>query len=265
MKRKTGKAYFNEQWKEMTGRLKAFIKNGDQEELHQFRVQVKKLRAMLTLLDSPSAKRKLSRDFKPVRRIFQHCGNVRNAYINLQLGVRYKLQNQEFIDKQLYTIENGTIEIKEQGKEYLKIIKSVHNKLESDLTAISDKEINEFYKAQLEQISGALADLQFNDELHDCRKRIKTLVYNRKIANDALDGKLPINTDYLDKLQSNIGDWHDNILAIGLFSSPEVDDKPVVTKLKQQNTRLKKSIVLLSGDFWKKALPVDEPAVEKQD
>lgn len=265
MKKKTGKAYFNEQWGVMTSHLKAFIKNSDQEDLHQFRVQVKKLRAMLTLLDSVSPKYKLSKDFKPVRKIFKHCGDVRNAYINLQLGVRYKLNNQEFIDKQLYTIENGTYEIKEQGKAYLKIIESAHKEIEDNLITISDAEINEFYKTLLEQIAASLTDLQFNDGLHNCRKAIKTLIYNRKIAQKALDGKLQVNIDYLDKLQGSIGDWHDNILAIELFSSPEVDDKPVVTKLKRQNTRLKKSIANLAKNFWKKATLFNEPDTEKQD
>jgi CHAD domain-containing protein len=265
MKKKTGKAYFNEQWKEMTSRLKAFIKNGDQEELHQFRVQVKKLRALLTLLDSVSAKNKLSKDFRPVRKIFKHCGDIRNAYINLQLGVRYQFKNQGFIDKQLYIIENGTFEIKKQGKAYLKIMKQTHDTLEKDLVSVSDNEINEFYKTQLEQIARALTDLQFNDDLHGCRKQIKNLLYNRKIAGKALEGKLQVNNDYLDKLQGSIGDWHDNILAIELFSSPEVDDKPVVTKLKRQNTRLKKSIAVLSKNFWKRATLFNVPVIEKQD
>jgi len=47
MKRKKEKIYFNDQWKGMTDHLKKFIESGEQEELHLFRVQVKKLRAML--------------------------------------------------------------------------------------------------------------------------------------------------------------------------------------------------------------------------
>lgn len=244
--------------------FKAFTKTGDQEELHQFRVQVKKLRALLIMLDSIFPKGKLARDFKPVRRIFKHLGDIRNAYINLQLGVRYKLSNQEFIDRQVYAIENGTFKVKKQSKAYLRDMKYAFKQLEDELPAPSDDQINEFYKTQLEQVAIGLTMLQFNDGLHDYRKQIKTLFYNRKLVQNALNGKLELDINYLDKLQDSIGNWHDNILAIELFSSPEVDDKPVVTKLKRQNTRLKKSISLLANDFWKKAIVINEPAAANE-
>ena len=79
-------------------------------------------------------------------------------------------------------------------------------------------------------------------------------MYNRKIAHDALDGKLQISNDYLDKLQTLIGDWHDNVLAMELFSSAGFNSKPVITKIKSQNTRLKRAIAALAHDFERKAI-----------
>ena len=115
MKKKTEKAYFDEQWGGMTTHLKAFIGTGDQEELHLFRVQVKKVKALLTLLDFASPRHQLLRGFKPVKKIFKHCGIIRNAYINLQLGARYHLDNEQFISGQQYIMENGVVEFK-KGK-----------------------------------------------------------------------------------------------------------------------------------------------------
>src|SRR5258708_5833135 len=138
MKKKDEKAYFNDQWEQMLTHFKAFIKTYDQEELHQFRVQVKKLRAMLELLDIASSKHSLSRDFKPVRKIFKHCGNIRNAYVNLQLGVRYQIKNEEFLMGQLYTLESGSKEVKELGGKYLKTMKMAHNDIGNDLKAVDN-------------------------------------------------------------------------------------------------------------------------------
>ncbi|HTE00179.1 MAG TPA: CHAD domain-containing protein [Mucilaginibacter sp.] len=258
MKKKTEKAYFDEQWEGMTTHLKAFIRKGDQVELHQFRVQVKKLRAMLTLLDAASPKQRLLKDFKPVREIFKHCGNIRNAYINLQLSVRYHITNEDFLMGQLSKIENETTKFKNKGRKYLKAIKATHKVIRDDLRAINNTWINEFYKTRLGQISDAFGHLQFNEELHNCRKQIKTLAYNRKIAQPALDGKLQLNDDYLDKLQDSIGNWHDNNLAIELLSTTGVTEKPVITRIKRQNTRLKRSITNLSRDFRKKAILTDK-------
>jgi len=254
MKKKKEKIYFNDQWDEMTAHLKKFIENGEQEELHLFRVQVKKLRAMLELLDANSAKHPLQRDFKPVRKIFKRCGEIRNAFINLQYGQRFQFKNEDFFMNHLYEIEKGTDEVKELGKQYLKAIKSAHDDIGDDLQHIGNKDIVEFYKTRLYNIGSFLENLQFNEELHATRRQIKTLMYNRKIAYDALDGKLQISNDYLDKLQTLIGNWHDNVLALELFSSAGFHSKAVITKIKSQNTKLKRSITSLAHDFERKAV-----------
>ncbi|HTK22430.1 MAG TPA: CHAD domain-containing protein [Mucilaginibacter sp.] len=258
MKRKKEKIYFNDQWEEMTDHLKKFIESGAQEELHLFRVQVKKLRAMLELLDTNSTKHPLQKDFKPVRKIFKRCGEIRNAFINLQYGQRFQFKNEDFFMNHLYEIEKGTQEVKELGKEYLKTIKAAYNDIGDDLESVGNKDIVQFYKTKLYNIASSLDNLQFTDELHTTRKHIKTLMYNRKIAHDALDGKLQISNDYLDKLQTMIGDWHDNVLAMELFSSAGFNSKPVITKIKSQNTRLKRSITALANDFERKAIVIQQ-------
>ena len=209
---------------------------------------------MLELLDTGSPRHKLSKDFKPIKKIFKHCGDIRNAYINLEIGVRYQLKNEEFIMHQLAIIENGTKEVQELGGAYLKIIKTARHDISDDIRTVEDESILEFYRTTLTAITIAMDTLQFNEELHAARKQIKTLMYNRKIAHQALDGKLQINNDYLDKLQDRIGDWHDNLLALELFSTTQLGNQPVLTKIKRQNTRLKRSIAVLVQDFEKKAI-----------
>src|ERR1700744_5341833 len=118
MKKKEEKDYFNDQWQQMLIHFKNFVKTGDQEQLHVFRVGVKKLRAMLQLFDATSSKKKLSRDFKPVRKIFKHCGEIRNAYINIQLGAHYHFADENFIVGQLQEIENGIRDIKKLERKY---------------------------------------------------------------------------------------------------------------------------------------------------
>jgi CHAD domain-containing protein len=254
MKKKDGQVYFNLLWDQMLTHFKAFLETEQQEELHFFRVQVKKLRAMMELLDAGNSKKKFKRDFKPIRKIFRHCGNIRGAYINLQFGVLYQYKNEEFLMARLQEIKTGTCQVKEMGKQYLKTIKAVYENIEADLKSVDDEAILEFYRSGIDRIGAVIADLKFNDELHSVRKQIKILMYNRKMAQRALDGKLNIDTDYLNKLQDLIGDWHDNTLALELFCSPEVNYLPIVTKIKRQEIRLKRSITALVHDFNKKII-----------
>ena len=209
---------------------------------------------MLELLDANSIKHSLSKDFKPVRKIFKRCGEIRNAFINLQYGQRFQFKNEDFFIDHLNQIEKGTNEVKDLGKHYLKIVKAAYNDIGGDLESVSDRAIVQFYKTKLYHIAASLQTLQFNEELHATRKEIKTLIYNRKIAHDALEGKLQISNDYLDKLQALIGEWHDNMLALELFSSAGFNSKPVITRIKSQNTRLKRSITALAHDFQRKAI-----------
>ncbi|HTI57534.1 CHAD domain-containing protein [Mucilaginibacter sp.] len=253
MKRKAGKAYFNELWYQMKSDLRDFIKTGDQEKLHHFRVQVKKLRAFLLLVDHTLPHSKLSGAFKPIRRIFKDGGRIREAYLNLQLSSKYGLQNDDFILQQVNGMDKDIKAFMDNSKQYLKTVRTVHAGIEDGLKAVEGENISEFYKGQLEQITVTLHKLEFNEGLHECRKRIKTLLYNRKIAAEALESSLQIDNDYLDKLQEGIGQWHDSLLAIGLFSSPGINDRTVIAKIKRQNARQRKSISNLAHDFWKKA------------
>jgi CHAD domain-containing protein len=84
MKIKQEVKYIDREWEQMRARLKAFLETGDQEELHKFRVQTKKLRAMLMLFEKTSKEHGLLKHFKPVRKIFKHAGNIRNAHVNLE-------------------------------------------------------------------------------------------------------------------------------------------------------------------------------------
>jgi CHAD domain-containing protein len=116
MKRKTGKAYFNDLWKHMCNNLEAFVKEGDQEKLHQFRVNVKKIRAFLLLVDETLSQNAFSKQFKPVKKIFKQGGKIREAFINLQMGAQYNLNNEDFNLKQVNEMDSEILSFKKNAK-----------------------------------------------------------------------------------------------------------------------------------------------------
>ena len=253
MKKKEEAKYLDKEWHEMNVHLKAFLASGDQEELHRFRVQIKKLRAMLSLFEDASGKPGLLRDFKPVKKIFKHAGVIREAHINLQLSERYELKNDVFESGQQKIMEEGTNEFKLKGKKFIKNLKASYANLRKQLPRVPDNSIAAYYKKQLHEIAVNFTVSGFSEDMHTNRKLIKILVYNHKLAEHALNGAVPFNTEYLDKLQGAIGEWHDNLVAAQLFSSPELNDKPVVTKINKKNAGIKRKISSLADDFFKKA------------
>lgn len=257
MKKKEEAKYLEKEWKEMNLHLKSFIETGDQEALHRFRVQIKKLRAMLSFFEDTSKQPGLLKGFKPVRKIFKSAGLIREAHMNLQLGELYHLKNEAFESGQQRIIDEGTIEFRDSGKKFTKNIKDVYKHLIKQLPGVQNHSIADYYKNQLQQISTNLAISGFTEDMHTSRKLIKILVYNHKLAEKALNGSLPFNTKYLDKLQDTIGKWHDNVVAAQLFSSPELNDKPVVAKINRKNAGIKHTITSLADDFLNKATTVE--------
>ena len=259
MKKKEEAKYLDKEWMQMGVHLENFLKTGDQEELHKFRVQIKKLRAMLILFGDTSNEPGFLKGFKPVRKIFKYAGTIRDAHTNLQLSRVYDIKNDAFEAGQQKIIAEGTTEFQSNGKKFIKTIRAAHKQLKKQLPSVHNSSIAGYYKKKLQEIATNLAVSGFTEDMHTNRKLIKILVYNHKLAENALNGSLSFNKQYLDKLQETIGKWHDNIVAAQLFSSPELNDKPVVAKINRKNAGIKRKITALAGDFMKKATTVGVP------
>jgi CHAD domain-containing protein len=261
MKKNEEEAYFEGEWKAMKTSLKSFLAEQRQKDLHDFRVQVKKIRAFLLLSDSVLSRPKLSGYFKPVRKVFKQAGEIRNAYITLELGKEYQLPNDEFFASQLMLMENAASAFKSNGGSHAEKLKETHKTLKGKIKPINDVHITLFYNNQLEEISCSLAKLKFDDSLHKCRSQLKVLIYNYKLVHTVLDGGF--NEDYLQEVQTAIGDWHDNTLATELILNHHATGKEAVNSLKKQQVKLKKVITGLAKDFYNRATTVVEVPVEQ--
>lgn len=253
MKKKEEAKYLEKEWKQMSLHLKAFLQTGDQEHLHKFRVQVKKLKAMLTLFENSSHKHNLLKNFKPVKKIFRDAGSIRDAHTNLLLTERFEIKNEAFETGQQKIVEEGTLAFQHKGKKHIRQVKEAFKHLRKKLHPVHKNSVADYYKVLLEQIAVNLTVSGFTEDMHTNRKLIKILVYNHKLTDKAMGNELPFNIDYLNKLQDTIGKWHDNVLATELFSSPEVNDQPVVTLIKRKNAGVKRKIKRLADDFLRKA------------
>jgi len=86
MKKKEESKHLGKEWEEMSIHLNSFLETGDQEELHRFRVQVKKIRAMLSLIEDASGEHAFLKNFKPVKKVFKYAGNIRRCAYNASIS-----------------------------------------------------------------------------------------------------------------------------------------------------------------------------------
>jgi CHAD domain-containing protein len=261
MKGREERKYFDKEWMEMKASLKSFLKTMQQEDLHRFRIQVKKIRALLILLESAAHKPKLTKYFIPVRKVFKQAGEIRSAYINLKISKAHQFNSELFVTGQYGLMEKAIIDFIDSSDKNLKEIENSHKALKGRIQPVSNLHISLFYNDQLKKIADAFSQLQFDEGLHELRKRIKNLVYNHKLVHMALNTEF--NKNYLDGIQTAIGDWHDNVLAIELFSLSETENETALNKLKKQHAKLEDNISAITNDFYNQATTTVEVPVEQ--
>jgi len=258
MKRKSEKRYVDKYWKRMRAHVESFVKTADQEDLHQFRVQVKKLRALLVMMESTSKNARLKKDFKPIKKVFKEAGDIRSAFVNLELSDEYHFKTLEFEKQQNESIKHGTEAFVAKGAKQLKKLRRSRHRIHKNVHQLKKKVITRFYEQNLNDVAAFFERIKFTDELHECRKKIKFLLYNQKPAHKAISSKLQLDHDYLDKLQETLGKWHDNILALDLLEAADNMDETARKSIRENDDRLKRQIVELATDFRTKAF-VPEP------
>ena len=90
------------------------------------------------------------------------------------------------------------------------------------------------------------------DELHDCRKRLKNLLYLDKLLGKKESKRFHFNHDYLDALQEDLGQWHDMVL-LTTYVKETGRHATLLKKLSGEQLALLMKIRLVAKDFSRKA------------
>ncbi len=253
MKASTAKKYIEKIWNEMITHFKLFAKAGDQEELHKFRVAVKKIKSFYILVQVCNNGDELLKNFEPVIKVFKQTGVIRDTYLELQFTGRYQLTPEGFRGEQQRLLTTNIIELRHYAKKDLKIFAKAYRHLESRIPDIHSQAIVVFYQRQLYQIAHILARSKFDEELHTCRKKIKHLLYNYKVIGKKSIKEISMNVPYFDELQKLIGNWHDKLSLMNLLSVNLTNNTDVL-KLKIEIGELQQDIAAHRNGFWSKAI-----------
>ena len=243
--------YFEKEWKVLRSSLKDYYKVGKPEALHQFRIQVKKLRALIILLESNGEKHPLSKRFKPLRRIFKKAGMIRDAYLHEQLTRQMKLGRTGIIKEQREIQKKAVREFQAETDKFFEDLKESHKSLRKKLRPVNKVHLIRYYDRVLKEIALIIAKFKFDEEMHSCRKLIKVLIYNHKVARPLLNPAL--NEDYLKNIETAIGDWHNLALALEFFAQHDIKNQMGIRLLKKQDHKLRADVRALGKDFYQRA------------
>lgn len=92
----------------------------------------------------------------------------------------------------------------------VKSISAARISVENSIRKVKGRRVSHLYKALIGEVEAVVKRAAFTEKhLHDCRKRVKTLLYVNEVLPKQMLDKIRINTVYLQSVQEAIGVWHD--------------------------------------------------------
>jgi CHAD domain-containing protein len=249
LNRKTQQRHFRENVETVDKSLKVFRKKQDKEALHKLRVEVKKMKAALLLQSGSFSDEKLPPEFEETRKVFKAAGKIREADINVKLLEEHHITDKK-IKKKLQEI------VKKKGKEFHEKVdahlEKVHKHISFFLRRfydLPDRKIERLFSKELHGLAEASQVRLGPVQLHDCRKKLKNLLYVHASLLPSTVKKMKINTFYLKKLEETIGEWHDVIIIVDLLKEEGYSAKEIPGKLLAEKVRARKKVNELFIDF----------------
>lgn len=196
----------------------------DVDDIHHFRVEMKKLRALirLTNLSAPDHQMKIPKELK---KLYNACGNIRNLQLQQQRIINLASDLlMEAPDLYLQYLRDEEKLGKRKAHEWAADISL--KQFEKDLVDSSvnlTQEIKKVFVQKNKQRLGILFTLPFyyDEALHEIRKVAKDLMYNYKFADQEINVELPpalASLKNMETLTTSLGDFHDLCVAMFLLS-----------------------------------------------
>jgi CHAD domain-containing protein len=203
--------YFKVQAKIAMQELEKYFHDPQVETLHQFRVEIKKIRAVFFHLEEMPVQKSFKKIHRQIKKIFRKAGEIRE----LQLEMAWLEKHRKFNLLRLMQYES---QLRKSDKYFHKRIpnmldtfKKACRKTAHKLSTLTQLQTDQYISKKWQAV--LLPLLKNIDEKfwHETRKGVKQLVYARHWINaDTILQKKVISIFIsLDKLQNAIGKWHD--------------------------------------------------------
>lgn len=194
--------------------FKKILRSGSKNDIHHFRVSLKKIFALLDTISVcyPTEKP----HFKKLHKLFKQLGEIRELQILFsELRGSSKSKNNDF-DAVLKEIKNEEVikfdqfQNKYQESGYA-FFKKVESWVSSTLKKVPKHTYEEFLISKQKRLFSLM--FQITDDplkMHDFRKEVKSVIYNIEGLKTSNSCKY-ISLGVLKKWNKQLGDWHDSV------------------------------------------------------
>ena len=213
--------YFALRTKNMFNYLHEFELNGDEQSMHDLRVEIKKMRAVIKFMQGIYSRAHLKEPAHLIRHIFQRAGRIREEQL-LQLWLRKYgfviIENQFYPPEKLeFLVEEfrrHSVQYKDDFNEIVSLLSGLVHSTNYILAEQYFVDIN----SRLEKMIRRNLP---QTEWHELRKLIKQRLYSYNWIEHKEGQDDPV-FPFLQKLQEAIGLWHDLDIIKQSFSRKQI-------------------------------------------
>lgn len=234
------RAYLAEVIKKHGRRIKKYSEqlpgSFETEMIHELRVEYKKLRAFIRLLQMDADARHITMT-PDIKTVYHAAGQVRDLQLFLaQVKSQAEKDNISFTNYWQY-LQQRLFKAKEalvKAIEDLKAGKAIDNIMHELPHALEDVAVRKFIHRKVAAVQVILLALEKDDELHTVRKQLKDIIYNIRIFDSDWGISFPVTAwrseKRLNDTAAMLGDFNDRCIALSFLSEPVIDTLPETEK-----------------------------------
>jgi len=218
---------FEKRFKRTRRYYKRLKNHFEPEDVHEFRLQIKKLRAVLRLTNASLPEESQMKIEKDLKEFYDITGNIRNLQLHRQ---RIKFLCKDlFLDMPVSYLEILSGEKDEEIKKtrdlrplisFAKFRKTIMEAL----ATVPEINIPQFVSAHLDKLNQFLIQPVHSDEsLHEVRKILKDILYTRHFIEPSLLPAALADFKYINSFAGKLGNFHDLCVSISFFQKKYMD------------------------------------------
>lgn len=229
--------YLRTRWDNAMIHYDQFAKRTNAEAIHQLRVEIKKINALLFLHNEvyrPVSKKTI----RPLRKLFKQAGVIRDAQVSAHLMRDQKSVPKLFFSEQRKIVAAEANKLREMMNKHADEIMLTNVATWQQLRPIHFRDIARVIRKLQKKITTYFRPRIKLKQLHDVRKEIKRLVYICSTLKASDLTRLRFNPDKYKKLEHLIGEWHDTQCAAELLSQHSTASGSAVRRLRRKSDSL---------------------------
>lgn len=240
MKKEALKHISNSHYRKIQKHLDVIKKNMDGEEIHQLRVEYKKLRAFFRMLSSSDRVKEEIKVSKKLKQLYTLSGSIRDLQLQQQRTKEAAKNETRKIKPYLDLLQS---EIAKSGPELedmlsKKPVQESKKKTNASLPGqFRQDDFQHFVKQKWDSVYAILTSAHFSDDnIHSIRKHLKDLFYNLKVYEGTkykiLSASVWKDKDekYFSALLDELGAFQDRCVSIGLLKAYWIKRFSLATK-----------------------------------